>query len=127
MTGYLCRNTRVVRFFVGKEMHMNYEKLSGFIRTAIDCSPENTTAKIRANTRLTATCYRRGATIFAAAGQRGTPSTASTDRGIRRSSPRTTTARLQSGGAAAPGLHYPCRHRKSRVRYERQGTVCHRD
>ncbi len=50
-----------------------------------------------------------------------------TRRGIRRSSPQTTTARLQSGGAAAPGLHYPCRHRKSRVRYERQGTVCHRD
>lgn len=39
MTGYLCRNTRVARFFVGKEMHMNYEKLSGSIRAAIDRRP----------------------------------------------------------------------------------------
>lgn len=39
MTGYLCRNTRVARFFVGKEMHMNYEKLSGFIRAVIDRRP----------------------------------------------------------------------------------------
>lgn len=36
MTGYLCRNARVARFFVGKEMHMNYEKLSGSIRAVID-------------------------------------------------------------------------------------------
>lgn len=36
MTGYLCRNTRVAHFFVGKEMHMNYEKLSGSIRAVID-------------------------------------------------------------------------------------------
>lgn len=41
MTGYLCRNTRVARFFVGKEMHMNYEKLSGSIRAVIDRRPEN--------------------------------------------------------------------------------------
>ena len=39
MTGYLCRNTRVTRFFVGKEMHMNYEKLSGSIRAVIDRRP----------------------------------------------------------------------------------------
>lgn len=39
MTGYLCRNTRVARFFVGKEMHMNYEKLSGSIRSVIDRRP----------------------------------------------------------------------------------------
>ena len=39
MTGYLCRNTRVVRFFVGKEMHMNYEKLAGSIRAVIDRRP----------------------------------------------------------------------------------------
>lgn len=39
MTGYLCRNTRVARFFVGKEMHMNYEKLSGSIRAVIDLRP----------------------------------------------------------------------------------------
>lgn len=39
MTGYLCRNTRVARFFVGKEMHMNYEKLSSSIRAAIDRRP----------------------------------------------------------------------------------------
>ena len=39
MTGYLCRNTRVARFFVGKEMHMNYEKLSGSIRAVIDRQP----------------------------------------------------------------------------------------
>lgn len=39
MTGYLCRNTRVARFFVGKEMHMNYEKLSGSIRAVIDQRP----------------------------------------------------------------------------------------
>lgn len=38
-TGYLCRNTRVARFFVGKEMHMNYEKLSGSIRAVIDRRP----------------------------------------------------------------------------------------
>lgn len=41
MTGYLCRNTRVARFFVGKEMHMNYEKLSGSIRAVIDRRPED--------------------------------------------------------------------------------------
>lgn len=39
MTGYLCRNTRVARFFIGKEMHMNYEKLSGSIRAVIDRRP----------------------------------------------------------------------------------------
>lgn len=39
MTGYLCRNTRVARFFVGKELHMNYEKLSGSIRAVIDRRP----------------------------------------------------------------------------------------
>lgn len=39
MTGYLCRNTRVARFFVGKEMHMNYEKLSGSIRAVIGRRP----------------------------------------------------------------------------------------
>ena len=39
MTGYLYRNTRVARFFVGKEMHMNYEKLSGSIRAVIDRRP----------------------------------------------------------------------------------------
>ena len=39
MTGYLCRNTRVARFFVGKETHMNYEKLSGSIRAVIDRRP----------------------------------------------------------------------------------------
>ena len=39
MTGYLCRNTRVARFFVGKEMHMNYEKLAGSIRAVIDHRP----------------------------------------------------------------------------------------
>ena len=39
MTGYLCRNTRVARFFVGKEMHMNYERLSGSIRAVIDRRP----------------------------------------------------------------------------------------
>lgn len=39
MTGYLCRNTRIARFFVGKEMHMNYEKLSGSIRAVIDRRP----------------------------------------------------------------------------------------
>lgn len=39
MTGYLCRNARVARFFVGKEMHMNYEKLSGSIRAVIDRRP----------------------------------------------------------------------------------------
>lgn len=39
MTGYLCRNTRVARFFVGKEMHMNYEKLFGSIRAVIDRRP----------------------------------------------------------------------------------------
>lgn len=39
MTGYLCRNTRVALFFVGKEMHMNYEKLSGSIRAVIDRRP----------------------------------------------------------------------------------------
>ena len=41
ITGYLCRNTRVARFFVGKEMHMNYEKLSGSIRAVIDRRPED--------------------------------------------------------------------------------------
>lgn len=41
MTGYLCRNTRVARFFVGKEMHMNYEKLSGSIRAVIDRRPRD--------------------------------------------------------------------------------------
>lgn len=44
MTGYLCRNTRVARFFVGKEMHMNYEKLSGSIRAVIDRRPEDSGA-----------------------------------------------------------------------------------
>lgn len=39
MTGYLCRNTRIARFFVGKEMHMNYEKLSSSIRAVIDRRP----------------------------------------------------------------------------------------
>lgn len=39
MTGYLCRNARLARFFVGKEMHMNYEKLSGSIRAVIDRRP----------------------------------------------------------------------------------------
>ena len=39
MTGYLCRNTRIARFFVGKEIHMNYEKLSGSIRAVIDRRP----------------------------------------------------------------------------------------
>lgn len=39
MTGYLCRNTWVARFFVGKEMYMNYEKLSGSIRAVIDRRP----------------------------------------------------------------------------------------
>ena len=39
MTGYLCRNTRVARFFVGKEIYMNYEKLSGSIRAVIDQRP----------------------------------------------------------------------------------------
>ena len=39
MTGYLCRNTRVARFFDGKEMYMNYEKLSGSIRAVIDRRP----------------------------------------------------------------------------------------
>jgi predicted phage terminase large subunit-like protein len=39
MTGYLCRNTQVARFFVGKEMHMNYEKLSSSIRAVIDRRP----------------------------------------------------------------------------------------
>lgn len=39
MTGYLCRNTQIARFFVGKEMHMNYEKLSGSIRAVIDRRP----------------------------------------------------------------------------------------
>lgn len=39
MTGYLCRNAQVARFFVGKEMHMNYEKLSGSIRAVIDRQP----------------------------------------------------------------------------------------
>lgn len=39
MTGYRCRNAQVARFFVGKEMHMNYEKLSGSIRAVIDRRP----------------------------------------------------------------------------------------
>ena len=39
MTGYLCRNAQVARFFVGKEMHMNYKKLSGSIRAVIDRRP----------------------------------------------------------------------------------------
>ena len=39
MTGYLCRNAQVARFFVGKEMHMNYEKLSGSIQAVIDRRP----------------------------------------------------------------------------------------
>ena len=39
MTGYLCRNTRVARFFIGKEMRMNYEKLAGSIRAVIDRRP----------------------------------------------------------------------------------------
>lgn len=41
MTGYLCRNARVARFFVGKEMHMNYDKLSGSIRAVIDRRPRD--------------------------------------------------------------------------------------
>ena len=41
MTGYLCGNAQVARFFVGKEMHMNYEKLSGSIRAVIDRRPED--------------------------------------------------------------------------------------
>lgn len=41
MTGYLCRNARVARFFIGKEMRMNYEKLSGSIRAVIDRRPED--------------------------------------------------------------------------------------
>ena len=41
MTGYLCRNAQVARFFVGKEMHMNYEKLSGSIRAVIDRRPRD--------------------------------------------------------------------------------------
>ena len=44
MTGYLCRNTRVARFFIGKEMHMNYEKLAGSIRAVIDRRPEDSGA-----------------------------------------------------------------------------------
>ena len=44
MTGYLCRNAQVARFFVGKEMHMNYEKLSGSIRAVIDRRPEDSGA-----------------------------------------------------------------------------------
>lgn len=44
MTGYLCRNTWIVRFFVGKEMHMNYEKLAGSIRAMIDRRPEDSGA-----------------------------------------------------------------------------------
>lgn len=43
-TGYLCRNAQVARFFVGKEMHMNYEKLSGSIRAVIDRRPEDSGA-----------------------------------------------------------------------------------
>ena len=41
MTGYLCRNAQVARFFVGKEMHMNYEKLAGSIRAVIDRRPRD--------------------------------------------------------------------------------------
>lgn len=41
MTGYLCRNVQVARFFVGKEIHMNYEKLSGSIRAVINRRPED--------------------------------------------------------------------------------------
>ena len=44
MTGYLCRNAQVARFFVGKEMHMNYEKLAGSIRAVIDRRPEDSGA-----------------------------------------------------------------------------------
>ena len=44
MTGYLCGNAQVARFFVGKEMHMNYEKLSGSIRAVIDRRPEDSGA-----------------------------------------------------------------------------------
>ena len=44
MTGYLCRNTWIVRFFVRKEMHMNYEKLAGSIRAVIDRRPEDSGA-----------------------------------------------------------------------------------
>ena len=39
MTGYPCISTQIARFFVGKEMHMNYEKLSGSIRAVIDRRP----------------------------------------------------------------------------------------
>ena len=38
MTGYLCGHTGS-SFFVGKEMHMNYEKLSGSIPGVIDRRP----------------------------------------------------------------------------------------
>lgn len=44
MTGYLCRNARVARFFVRKEIHMNYEKLAGSIRAVIDRRPEDSGA-----------------------------------------------------------------------------------
>lgn len=44
MTGYLCRNTWIVRSFVGKEMHMNYEKLAWSIRAVIDRRPEDSGA-----------------------------------------------------------------------------------
>ena len=44
MTGYLCRNTWIVCFFVGKETHMNYEKLSGSIQAVIDRRPEDSGA-----------------------------------------------------------------------------------
>lgn len=39
ITGYPCISTQIARFFVGKEMHMNYEKLSGSIRAVIDRRP----------------------------------------------------------------------------------------
>lgn len=45
MTGYLCRNTQVARFFIGKEMNMNYEKLAGFIRAVIDRRPGDSGSK----------------------------------------------------------------------------------
>lgn len=72
ITGYLCRNTRVVRFFVRKEMRMDYEKLAVSIRAAIERRPgddgaykdlfalcreweaENFTAAHRANKELLA-------------------------------------------------------------------------
>lgn len=44
MTAICVENTWIVRFFVGKEMHMNYEKLAGSIRAVIDRRPEDSGA-----------------------------------------------------------------------------------